>query len=159
MALHKHIFERVVVAVTDLFDKLDSNVYFLLWQSLQSGWHEGIRHTSSLWKGNHNETKNSSGTHDNIWCQFAMPAWSSVCVLWKQLVLWVFCPTHRVRPGAPQSWGEWDSLHMHKSWAVHTCTHTLMECEHAQSSAVPGFFSYTYKCTHTEYVHTLWKSW
>lgn len=54
-----------------LFNTSDFSVYFCLWQSPQSGWHEGIRRTLCLQKENRNESRNSSGTHDIICCQLA----------------------------------------------------------------------------------------
>lgn len=77
-----------------------------------------------------------------------MPAWSSVCVLWKQSALWVFYPTHQAKPGAPQKRGDWAKF-THAQILYYTHTRIHMECEHARSSAMPEFYAYVR--THTEY--------
>ena len=62
-----------------------------------------------------------------------------------------FIPPTRPNLEPHRSEGSGQSSHMHKS---HACTHACLECEHAQSSARPGF--YAYMCSRTEDNVTLW---
>lgn len=74
-----------------------------------------------------------------------MPAWSPVCVLWKQSALWVFYPTHQAKPGAPQKRGDWAKFtHAQILNYTHTHTHEVCTCSKLSNAWILRIHAHTY---------------
>lgn len=74
-----------------------------------------------------------------------MPAWSPVCVLWKQSALWVFYPTHQAKPGAPQKRGDWAKFtHAQILNYTHTHTHGVWTCSKLSNARILRIHAHTY---------------
>lgn len=87
-----------------------------------------------------------------------IPVWSSVCVLWKQSALWVFCPTHQAKPGAPQKRWEWGKFTRPQILSrtltrTHANAYTYRVCTCSQLSNAGPNSSYT--CAHIQSMYTV----